>query len=228
MNKNYIKAQLNHVYWLTGSACSGKTTISKLLEKRLGFKRIDDDVLKYRAFSNKFEYPALQMPNPELNWEEWFNQSPEIMGQWMVDIAAEMIDFLLVDILLEGKSTPIVVDFAVEVQRITDYIPSENILGMFATDDMIEASYLYRDDHKHILDRIMKSTLNPKSSASKMSKSVVWFSKQIHTSCYEHQIKTLYRNQILDVDSQLNQVCELLKISKDSFDSKDKEERKGS
>lgn len=207
MNNAYIKEQLKHVYWLCGGACAGKTTLSHRLVSEKGFIRVQDDVLKYRAFTTPEAYPALQMPNPTLKWEEWFNRAPNVHGQWMLDISREIVDFLLVDLLALPKDRPIVVDLGVEIQWVLPFIPKENIIGLFTDNETIYKQYLYRPDHKMILDCIWANTSSPEETAKNVSKSVAWFSNRVEASCREHGIKQLWRDADLTKDEHFRQVC---------------------
>lgn len=46
INDNYLKEQLQHVYWLNGGCCAGKTTMTKKFIQELGFQTLGDDTRK--------------------------------------------------------------------------------------------------------------------------------------------------------------------------------------
>jgi hypothetical protein len=41
INDNYLKEQLQHVYWLNGGCCAGKITMTKKFIEELGFQILD-------------------------------------------------------------------------------------------------------------------------------------------------------------------------------------------
>jgi len=51
----------------------GEDPMTRKFTEEIGFQTLDDDLLKYRPFTIPAEYPALQYPSPDLDWDEWFN-----------------------------------------------------------------------------------------------------------------------------------------------------------
>lgn len=199
--------KLNHVFWLCGGACAGKTTMKSLFMERLNFKTVEDDILKYRSLADKEKFPAIQMPNPTLNWDQWFNRPPEIHGQWMLDVSKELTFFMLEEIKESDPSTPLIIDLGVDVAAILPYIPKENIVGLFTDAKTIRSQYLYRPDHEMILKCIEKNTKNPKETAANVSESVCWFSEKIKASCSENGIYCFQREESTSKEAQFEALC---------------------
>lgn len=204
--------KLDHVYWLCGGACAGKTTMKAYFMERLGFETVEDDILKYRSQSDKEQFPAIQMPNPSLNWNEWFNRPPEVHGQWMLDVSRELTYFMLEDIKKNDPSIKCIIDLGVEVEALLSWIPKENIVGLFTNPRTIRDQYLYRPDHDMILKCIEKNTENPCETAENVSKSVCWFSEQIKASCVRNGIFCLERNENLSKEAQFETLCTYFKL----------------
>lgn len=212
VNDNYLKESLKHVYWLNGGPCSGKTTMTKKLVKELGFRTLSDDILKYRKFSDVNVHKAIQMPNPELDWDKWFNRSPEIYKDWLLDVSREMLDYFIIDLLKMSDDKPVVVDLGISPELILPFMDKERILCLYTSRTEIERLYLYRDDHSMILDRIMKSTKNPDKSIINANKAMVLYSNSVVSSCVEFGIDTLERTSDLTIEDQFNIVCEKFKL----------------
>ncbi|MDY8047460.1 hypothetical protein UY416_14310 [Paenibacillus polymyxa] len=94
INDEYLKEQLKHVYWLNGGCCAGKSTMIKKFVKELGFQTLEDNVMKYRPFTNPVEYPALQYPHSGLDWDKWFNKPNDEHVHWLFQIVEEMMERL--------------------------------------------------------------------------------------------------------------------------------------
>lgn len=207
MNADYIRHCLKHVYWLCGGACAGKTTMASMLAERYDFQAIDDDVLRYRPYADPDAYPAMQMPNPSLNWDSWFNRAPEIHGRWILEAATEQLDFLIIDLLRMPRRAPIVVDLGVEASSILPFIDRERIIGLFTDDATIAAQYLFRQDHAMIWERIKKSTADPLGTADNVNRSLIWLSRYLRTSCELHGIHIINRYGSMSKEAQFAEVC---------------------
>lgn len=208
INDNYLKEQLKHVYWLSGGPCAGKTAMTKKFVEELNFQTLEDDILKYRPFSCPKEYPALQMPNANLNWNEWFNRPTEIHTKWLHELVEEMMEFFVIDLLMMSNNKPIIIDLGIMPEYILSFIPRERIVGLFTSAEEIEKLYLFREDHKMILDCINFNTLNPEESIKNCNKSMIRFSNEIKEACLKHSIKIIERTPEMSIDEQFNLVCE--------------------
>lgn len=208
INDNYLKEQLKHVYWLNGGVCAGKTTMTKKVVNELGFQTLADDVLKYRPFSCPIEHGAPQMPNSNLDWNSWFNRPVDVYSQWLVDIAKEMMEFFVIDLLKMPDEQPIVVDLAIMPEAILPFIAKERVICLYTSPEEIEKLYFFRDGHKMILDCINTHTLNPKKTINHANKAIVRFSNDIKNACINSEIKTIERTPYMTKDDQFTLICE--------------------
>jgi hypothetical protein len=208
INNNYLKERLKHVYWLNGGPCAGKTTMTKKFVEVLGFQTLGDDVLKYRPFTSPVEYPALQFPKPDLDWNKWFNKPVDEHCQWLFQIVEEMMDFFIIDLLTMSNDKPIIIDLGIMPERILPFIPEERMICFYTSDDEIEKLYYFREDHKMILDCINAYTINPEETIKHGNKSMVKFSNEIKTACNKMGIKTVERIPSMSVEEQFRLVRE--------------------
>lgn len=207
INDSYLREQLKHVYWLNGGPCAGKTTMTHKFIKELGFQTLEDDVLKYRSFTSPVEYPALQYPHPDLDWEVWFHQPVDEKCQWLLDIVDEMMDFFVIDLLKMPNNKPIIVDLGILPERILPFIPRERMICLYTSDEEIEKQYFLRDDHKMILD-VINLTTNPAETIKHVNKSNIKISREITAACVNLGIHTIERTADLNVEDQFNLVRE--------------------
>lgn len=208
INDNYLKEQLKHVYWLNGGCCAGKTTMTKKFIEELGFQTLRDDVLKYRPFSSPVEYPTLQYPHPNLDWEKWFNRPTDVKYQWLCQLVVEMMEFFVIDLLKMPTDKPIIIDLGIMPEHILSFIPKERMICLYTSDEEIERLYFFREDHKMILDVINAHTSNPAETIKHGNKTMVKFSNEIRNACVKNGIKTLERTPSLNVKEQFKLVRE--------------------
>lgn len=208
INDNYLKEELKHVYWLNGGPCAGKTTMTKKFIEEYDFQTLEDDVLKYRPFTSPVEFPALQFPNPNLDWDKWFNKPVDDHCQWMLQIVEEMMEFFVIDLLKLPNNKPIIIDLGIMPERILSFIPKERMICFYTSDAEIERLYFFREDHKMILDCINDCTSNPEETIKHTNKSMIKFSNEIKDACINNGIKTIERTPAMSVDEQFKMVSE--------------------
>ncbi len=144
LNDNYLKEHLKHVYWLNGGPCAGKSTMTKKFIEDLGCQTLDDDILKYRPYSCPIEYNTLQYPNPNLDWEKWFNRPVDIHCQWLLDLPAEMMQFFIIDLLKLPDDKPIIIDLGIMPEYIYSSVSKKRL-------EKIPAFYLLSMQFQHQL-----------------------------------------------------------------------------
>lgn len=208
INDNYLKKQLSHVYWLNGGPCAGKTTMTNKFIEEFGFQTLGDDVLKYRPFTNSIDYPALQMPNPNLDWNKWFNKPVDDHYQWLLQIVEEMMEFFVIDLLKMPNNKPIIIDLGIMPEHILSFIPKERMMCLYTSDSEIERLYFFREDHKMILDCINACTSNPEETIKHSNKSMIKFSNEIKHACVKNDVKTIERTPGMSVEEQFKLVSE--------------------
>lgn len=182
--------------------------MTKKFAKELGFQTLVDDVMKYRPFTSHIEYPALQMPNPNLDWDEWFNRPVAEKCQWLLEFVEELMEFFVIDLLKMPDDKPIIIDLGIMPERILSFIPKERMICLFTSAEEIERLYFFRDDHKIILDCINTYTSNPKATIKHANKPMIKFSNEIKNACIKNGIKTIERTPNLSVEKQFKLVKE--------------------
>lgn len=208
INANYLKEQLKHVYWLNGGPCAGKSTMTKKFIEDLGFQTLKDDIVRYRPYSCPIEHNALQFPNPNLDWEKWFNRPVDVHCQWLLDLPKEMMEFFIIDLLKLPDDKPIIIDLGIMPEYILPFIPKERMICLFTSNEEIERLYYFRDDHKMILDCIRANTADPEKTIKHGNKSLVNFSEEIKNACIKNSIKTIERTPNLNIDEQFKLIRE--------------------
>lgn len=202
INEAYLKEKLKNVYWLNGGPCSGKTTMSKMFVKELGFQKVEDDIVKYRLYTNAQKHPNLQYPNPNLDWDKWFNRPLDEYKDWLNNLGKEILEFYVLDLLELDLNKPIIVDLGILPEDILGFIDKSHIICLHTDPQEIHRLYYYRDDHKMILDCINQNTKNPKETIKNSCNVLVSFSEDIINSCQKQGIYCLERTKDLSIQEQ--------------------------
>ena len=94
---NVIKEYLKNVYFITGTPCGGKTTVSRALAEKYGFELFDVDERfdEHKKMSNPLFQPAM---NTYFNSaDEFFGRTVEEYKNWLLNNTREQLEFVLLD-----------------------------------------------------------------------------------------------------------------------------------
>lgn len=90
---NIIKHHLKDVYIVSGSACGGKSTVTKYLAKKYGMilYNWDEQFSKYQDITNSTYQPAMSQRKGIRSWEEYFMRPVEEYADWLKTSFQEQI-----------------------------------------------------------------------------------------------------------------------------------------
>lgn len=160
LNK-YKKEQFKNVYFVTGCATGGKTTISKLLAEKYGFVRYDADAEfdKHKLLSNAFDQPA--MNRLYKNADDFFLRDISDYIQWLKDTTAEQLPFILNDIIEISQSYKVVCDLHLSVNVAKEIVYNDQIVFLIRENNRnIIDDYCQRESHSDF-NAFINSATNP-------------------------------------------------------------------
>lgn len=125
ISDNIIKEQLKNVYFLCGGAFGGKTTMSKLIEKKYGFLRYrqGDHFDEFATIATPEFQPVISMDRSKVSWHKYFSQSPKEYAEWLDAEMEEEAEFAIMDLIKISQSQKVIADVSIPVnilKRIAD------------------------------------------------------------------------------------------------------------
>jgi 2-phosphoglycerate kinase len=176
MNTIYSKytEQLSHIFWIGGSNCCGKSTISELLAKRYGLDVYHCDE---HTFGDHFDRVNREK-QPELfemyhkfrfEFENFLTKSDEDVLMFMEKFLIMAFRMVIDDLLVLPRGKPVIVEGPViqpqvlsnlgEHKKMIWYIPSEEFLrnNHPTRDFVIEQAKSYKTPEKTIQNWVHKS-----------------------------------------------------------------------
>ena len=148
LQDNVLKAYLKNVYFITGTACGGKSTAARALAQKYGLTLYDIDKHfdSHRALSDTVSQPNMNKRFADA--DAFFGRPVEAYRQWLIDNTREQWDYVLLDLIRLSQERPVVCDCHMtveEARRLTD--PSRVIFLIRDVSYMIE-DYCNRPDHQ--------------------------------------------------------------------------------
>lgn len=162
---NVIKEYLKNVYFITGTPCSGKTTISRELAKRHNFLvyDIDEQFSNHQKLSNAAFQPS--MNRDFQNADEFFGRTVEEYKKWLTENTREQLDFVLLDLVRLSQNQIVLCDCHLTMEQAEELTDASRIVFLIKEPSNIIEDYCNRPDHQDFNDYI-NSASDPEKSKS--------------------------------------------------------------
>ncbi|MCL2404922.1 MAG: hypothetical protein FWC92_05165 [Defluviitaleaceae bacterium] len=161
--ENILKHSLQNVYFLTGTALAGKTTMSKVIAQKYGFVHFNDnwheDNFKvFRAICDEQHQPHSTKKKQTTDWEAFFGRSVDEFlaantGRGEND---EYIEFAIIELIKLSQNQKIIADVGIPIPLLTQISDHNRIACMLASPEFLTCeNYGKREDHKEFLECIL-------------------------------------------------------------------------
>lgn len=162
---NVVKEYLKNVYFISGTPCGGKTTVSRELGKRYGITvyDIDEAFAAHQNICDMEHQP--NMCGQFRNADEFFGRTADEYKKWLINNTREQLDFVLLDLIRLSQDKKVICDCHLtpeEADRVTE--SSRVIFLINDTTDIVNA-YCDRIDHTDFRDYIYSASDVEKAKA---------------------------------------------------------------
>ena len=163
---NIIKEYLRNVYFISGTACGGKTTVTKELGKKYGIPIyvIDDQFTIHQLMSDKEHQPTMTTTFKDA--DEFFGRSVDEYKRWLLGNKREQLDYVLLDLIKLSRDQIILCDLHIVVEEADKITDPSRIAFMISKPENIVDTYCNRPDHKPFSDFIHSATDYEKAKAT--------------------------------------------------------------
>ena len=155
---NVIKAYLENVYFIAGTPCGGKTTVSRALGKKYGIMvyDIDECFEEHQKIANAQFQPAMKKTFRDA--DEFFGRSVEEYRNWLLQNTREQLDFVLLDLMRLSQKKKIICDCHLTLDQAKLYTDPSRMAFMLKEPGDIVDQYCNRPDHQGFSDFIHSAT----------------------------------------------------------------------
>lgn len=168
---NIIKYFLKNVYFISGCACGGKSTISKYLSKKYNtvLYNWDEKFPKHKAISDPYYQPY--MNKKSRSWEEYFSRPPRQYSESIRKSIYEQVEIAIVELISLATNKRIIVD-GIFPLTVLEKISSKNrVVFLMAEIEAIRNDFFTRAD-KEDMRRCLNNLDNPQKSTENMFLSI--------------------------------------------------------
>ncbi|MCL2547172.1 MAG: hypothetical protein FWE06_08305 [Oscillospiraceae bacterium] len=166
---NILKHSLQNVYFLTGTALAGKTTMSKAMVEKHGFVWFDENYNgePFKAWKSICDekYQPLQNERDkryniqeQYDWDTHFERSAadivaESAGRNEND---EFLEFVMIELIKLSQNNKVITDICAPLELLVEITDYNRIACLLTTPDLVTTiNYGSRDDHRSYLEWIM-------------------------------------------------------------------------
>ena len=145
---NVIKEYLKNVYFVTGTPCGGKTTISRELAKQHNLLVYDEDeqFANHQKISNATFQPAMNKVFKDA--DAFFGRTVEEYRNWLIDNTREHLDFVLLDLIRLSQNQIVVCDCHLTMEETKKFTDPSRIVFLIKEPVNIVDDYCNRPDHQ--------------------------------------------------------------------------------
>ncbi|MDD2362932.1 MAG: hypothetical protein PHV32_04655 [Eubacteriales bacterium] len=160
---NILKHSLKNVYFLSGTACGGKTTAAKELSKKYGFIHFNDNwhednfQVWLSICDEKYQKRATKR-NAVTDWEAYFGRSVE---EFLAEKAGrgeyeEYIEYAVIELIKLSQNNKVVADICFPFGLLTEISDYSRIACLLASPELVTCeNYGKREDHREFLECLL-------------------------------------------------------------------------
>ena len=155
---NVIKAYLKNVYFITGTPCGGKTTISRELAKRhnLPVYDIDERFAVHQKLSDPVFQPSMNKVFQDA--DEFFGRTVTEYRKWLTGSTREQLDFVLLDLIRLSQNQTVLCDCHLTVEEAEAITEASRIVFLIKEPSHLVDDYCNRPDHQGFCDFISSAS----------------------------------------------------------------------
>lgn len=159
---NVISEYLKNVYFITGTPCGGKTTISRELAKRhnLFVYDIDEQFANHKKLSNAAFQPSMNKVFKDA--DEFFGRTVEEYKKWLIENTREQ---LLLDLIRLSQNQIILCDCHLTVEEANQLTEASRVVFLIKEPSNLVDDYCNRTDHQGFRDFINSASDVEKAKA---------------------------------------------------------------
>ena len=163
IENNILKHYLKNVYFITGTAYAGKSTMVKMLSERYDMifcgenyhSRVSDIV------ATPDKQPDICFMKNLTDWKDFVTRSPEEYERWIFSVGKEAAEFEIAELLSIAGDRKVIVDTNIPVEVLKEISDYHHVAVMLSPQAMsVERFFDRNDPEKQFLLRVIESCEN--------------------------------------------------------------------
>lgn len=202
---NILKEYLKNVYFVSGTPCGGKTTVSKALAEKYNIVLYDvDDMFDiHKKISNPISQPAM---NQEfVNADDFFTRPYLEYVQWLKNNTKEQLEYVIMDLIRLSEKQKVICDIHLTLEEAEKSTDVSRITFLIKNPVNLIDDYCNRPDHEDFKNYI-QSTTNVDFAKANCNKTLEYLSKEKYDKIKMSNYFWIERNKDSTVNDTLQKV----------------------
>lgn len=159
IQNNIIKHNLKNVYFICGTACAGKTTMSKMLAEKYGFLLYDMDkhYSEHRSIAQEEHQPEMCYHGKNFH-EQWMRPIEE-QARWSINTLKEQSEMVLLDLMKLSENQKVVADVLFTSDYLQGIVDYNQIVFLTADKHLIRDVYFNRPEKRDFYEFVKAQEL---------------------------------------------------------------------
>ena len=202
--------RFDNVYFITGTAYAGKSTMVKLLAEKY------DGILCEENYHDQLlpeldetEFPCLTYTRDLEDWHDFIRRTPEEYKAWMDGVSheCEILELKILDGLRETNK-PVFIDTNISIETLKKIAPSDHILVMLAEPQISVRRFFERPDReKQFLYQLIMEEPDPEKAMENYRKCLMLINSQEN---YERYLRSGFHVIFRDETRSIMQTLEMV------------------
>lgn len=212
IENNILKHYLQKVYFITGTAYAGKSTMVKMLAERYHMifcgenyhSKVSDLVATAEA------QPDICFLKHLKDWKDFVTRSPEEYERWIYSVGQEAAEFEVAELIRLSQNQKVIVDTNIPVDLLKEISDYHHVAVMLSPQSMSVDRFFDRSDpEKQFLLKVIESCEDPEAVMENYRQGLALINSQKHYDEYANSgFFTVLRNDT-EKDTK-EEVCTLL------------------
>lgn len=199
-----------NMYFITGTAYAGKSTMVKLLaEKYDGIQCEENYHDQLLPELSSTEFPFLTYTRDLEDWHDFIRRTPEEYKAWIDGVSheCEILELRILD-GLTGQSKPVFVDTNISLATLKKITPSDHVLIMLADPQISVRRFFERPDReKQFLYQLIMEEPDPEKEMENYRKGLMLINSQEN---YDRFLRSGFHVIVRDENRSVEQTLEMV------------------
>ena len=210
-NSDSEHSDLSHIYWMGGSPCGGKSTVSKIIAEQYGLQlySIDEEMHHLMQDISAKAQPALTYWLTQ-SWDErWFQPADELL-KFIIQAYDEEFTLCIEEIKAIPPSQPTLVEGnPLRPELVLPLlVEKHHAIWLIAGDRDMRHYYSQREWARHIVEE----TCDPEKAFDNWMNREIAFANMIRKSCEDHQMTFLLSDRQLPLEVKARKVADNFRL----------------
>ncbi|MBQ6171083.1 MAG: hypothetical protein IJK34_00445 [Clostridia bacterium] len=184
---NILKYYLKNVYFITGTAYAGKSTMVKMLAERYDMIFCGENyhIGVSDIIAAPEEQPDTCYMKELTDWKDFVTRSPEEYERWIYSVGREAAEFEVAELISLSKERKVIVDTNIPVDILKEISDYDRVVVMLSPQSMSVDCFFDRDDpEKRFLLEVIESCDDPVSVMEKYKRGLALINGRKHYDEY--------------------------------------------